>query len=145
MLVPAGRLADRYGIKLVFLLGLATFVLGSLGCALSDDLWLLVGLRCLQAVGRRRSGAYQSRPAADRHAARAGSRLDPDLVGDDRAWVPRQDLPLGGLLVQSSWRWIFVINIPVGLIALALTIIWAPSTVTAPRPASPPTSAVAGC
>src|SRR5258708_3006 len=51
LLVPAGRLADRYGVKQAFLFGLAVFTLGSLGCALSGDLWVLVGLRCLQAVG----------------------------------------------------------------------------------------------
>src|SRR5258708_12812757 len=51
LLVPAGRLADRYGVKQAFLFGLAVFTLGSLGCALSSDLWVIVGLRCLQAVG----------------------------------------------------------------------------------------------
>jgi len=51
LLVPVGRLADRYGVKQVFLLGLAVFSAGSLGCALSGSLWLLVGLRCLQAIG----------------------------------------------------------------------------------------------
>nr|WP_051725418.1 MFS transporter [Streptacidiphilus jeojiense] len=54
LLVPAGRLGDRYGNKQAFLAGLALFTLGSLGCALSSDLWLIVGLRCLQAVGRPR-------------------------------------------------------------------------------------------
>src|SRR5258708_2242530 len=46
LLVPAGRLADRYGVKQAFLFGLAVFTLGSLGCALSSDLWVIVGLRC---------------------------------------------------------------------------------------------------
>src|SRR5260370_11011661 len=50
LLVPAGRLADRYGVKQAFLFGLAVFTLGSLGCALSSDLWVIVGLRCVQAV-----------------------------------------------------------------------------------------------
>src|SRR5271170_7376519 len=47
LLVPAGRLADRYGNKAAFLIGLALFTAGSLGCALSGNLWLIVGLRCL--------------------------------------------------------------------------------------------------
>src|SRR5258708_21521412 len=51
LLVPAGRLADRYGVKQAFLFGLAVFTLGSLGCALSSDLWVIVGLRCVQALG----------------------------------------------------------------------------------------------
>src|SRR5260370_8888439 len=51
LLVPSGRLADRYGVKQAFLFGIAGFTLGSVGCALSSDLWFIVGLRCLQAVG----------------------------------------------------------------------------------------------
>src|SRR5689334_9101650 len=51
LLVPAGRLGDRYGNKLVFGTGLALFALASLGCALSSDLWLIVALRCVQAAG----------------------------------------------------------------------------------------------
>src|ERR1700688_4908872 len=42
LLVPAGRLADRYGTKPVFLFGLGVFSLASLGCALSGELWLIV-------------------------------------------------------------------------------------------------------
>src|SRR5258708_38510566 len=57
LLVPAGRLADRYGVKKAFLFGLAVFTLCSLGCALSSDLWVIVGLRCLQAVGAAALGA----------------------------------------------------------------------------------------
>src|SRR5260370_41469741 len=56
LLVPAGRLADRYGVKRAFLFGLAVFTLGSLGCALSSDLWVIVGLRCVQAIGAAEAG-----------------------------------------------------------------------------------------
>jgi hypothetical protein len=49
LLVPAGRLADRYGNKQAFQFGLAVFSLASLGCALSSDLWLIVGLRIATA------------------------------------------------------------------------------------------------
>jgi MFS family permease len=51
LLVPAGRLGDRYGKKAVFILGLVLFALSSLGAALSSDLWLIVGFRCVQAAG----------------------------------------------------------------------------------------------
>src|SRR6476469_3101102 len=51
LLVPLGRLADRYGRKAGFLLGLATFTAASAACALSPGLWWLVGLRALQAAG----------------------------------------------------------------------------------------------
>lgn len=51
LLVPAGRLADRFGRKSGFLLGMAVFVAASLGAALSGDVWVLVVFRALQAVG----------------------------------------------------------------------------------------------
>src|SRR5277367_109743 len=117
LLVPAGRLADRYGNKPAFLIGLALFTAGSLGCALSGNLWLIVGLRCLQAVGaaalvptslgliltaipvERRPHAIQIWAVSGSLGAAAGPAL-------------------GGLLVQLSWRWIFILNVPIGLAAL---------------------------
>src|SRR5436309_12036297 len=51
LLVPAGRIADRYGRKGGFLLGLAIFTVASAACAASDGIWVLVGFRVLQAVG----------------------------------------------------------------------------------------------
>src|SRR5258707_4225167 len=51
LLVPAGRLGDRYGRKGGFILGLALFIAASLGCALSGDIGVLIGFRGLQAVG----------------------------------------------------------------------------------------------
>src|SRR3954451_1545442 len=50
LLVPAGRLADRFGRKAGFLVGLAVFGVASLGAAFSTDIWVLVGFRVLQAV-----------------------------------------------------------------------------------------------
>jgi EmrB/QacA subfamily drug resistance transporter len=125
LLVPAGRLGDRYGVKEVFLLGLALFTAGSLGSALSGSLWLLVGLRCLQAVGaaalvptslglvltavpeERRQRAIQLWAIAGSLGGAAGPAL-------------------GGLLVQASWRWIFVVNVPIGVAAIVVAALVAP-------------------
>jgi EmrB/QacA subfamily drug resistance transporter len=125
LLVPAGRLADRYGNKQAFQFGLAVFSLASLGCALSSDLWLIVGLRCLQAVGAaalvptslgliltaipvaRRTHAIQIWAVSGSLGAAAGPAL-------------------GGLLVEASWRWIFVLNVPVGIAALVAAALLAP-------------------
>jgi EmrB/QacA subfamily drug resistance transporter len=125
LLVPAGRLGDRYGNKAAFMVGLALFALASLGCALSSNLWLIVGLRCLQAVG--------------------GAALVPTSLGlilttipaerrqfSVRIWAITGSLgaaagpALGGLLVALSWRWIFVINVPIGLLAMVLTARYVP-------------------
>jgi len=51
LLVPFGRLADRYGRRRLFLLGVAVFTLSSAACAVSGDVWFLVACRALQAVG----------------------------------------------------------------------------------------------
>jgi MFS family permease len=51
LLVPAGRLADRFGRKPGFMLGLGIFTAASLGAALSSNVWVLVFFRCLQAAG----------------------------------------------------------------------------------------------
>jgi MFS family permease len=51
LLIPAGRFADKYGRKATFILGLVVFTVASLACAVSPNLWMLIGARCAQAVG----------------------------------------------------------------------------------------------
>src|SRR5258708_32962636 len=112
LLVPAGRLADRYGVKQAFLFGLAVFTLGSLGCALSSDLWVLVGMRCVQAVGA--AALVPTSLGLILTAIPAGRRKD-----SVRIWAASGSLgaaagpAIGGLLVQASWRWIFVLDHPI--------------------------------
>ena len=120
LMVPAGRLGDRFGNKGVFTIGLVLFTLASLGCALSSNVWLIVGLRSIQAIG--------------------GAALTPTSLGlilttipperrefSIRIWAVTGSLgavagpALGGLLVSLSWRWIFVVNVPIGLVAVLLT------------------------
>ena len=126
LLVPAGRLADRYGNKPAFLVGLALFTFASVGCASSSELWLIVGLRGLQAVGA---------------AALVPSSLGLILTAIPRElrkhsiqiWAVSGSLgaaagpALGGLLVQLSWRWIFLLNVPIGASALAAAALLAPN------------------
>ncbi|QIQ01903.1 MFS transporter [Streptomyces liangshanensis] len=125
LLVPAGRLADRYGVKGTFLSGLAVFGLGSVGAALCGDVWLLVALRCVQAVGA---------------AAIVPTSLALILNGMPKERIPRSiqiwaisgslgasaGPTLGGLLVEASWRWIFIVNAPIALGALLIAVRTAP-------------------
>jgi MFS family permease len=117
LLIVAGRLGDRVGHRRLFLIGTAVFTAASLGCAVAPDLGALVGFRVIQAIG----AALQLptslalllavTPAERRHsAARAWS-----AVG---ALAAACGPVLGGLLVQASWRWVFVINVPIGIAAL---------------------------
>lgn len=121
LLVPLGRLSDRYGRKAGFLFGVALFTAASAACAVSTSLWQLVLFRVLQAVGaaaltpaslglllsafppERRAGAVRIWSASGALAAAAGPVF-------------------GGLLVSASWRWIFLVNIPIGVLALVVAV-----------------------
>jgi EmrB/QacA subfamily drug resistance transporter len=119
LLVPAGRWADAFGRKRAFLLGLAVFVAASAGCAAAPSVAFLIGARLVQAVG----GALMLPTSlglmlpefepAERHLAIG---LWAATCGIAAAAGP----PLGGLLVQADWRWVFLVNLPVGLAGLAL-------------------------
>ena len=122
MLIPAsGWLADRFGTRPVFLWSLAVFTLGSLACAFSSTLEMLVAARVLQGVGGAlmipvgRLSVLRAFPR-EQLAKVLGFVIIPGLVG------PLLGPTLGGLIVHyASWRWIFLINIPVGLLGMLLT------------------------
>ncbi|MCU1591413.1 MAG: putative transporter, major facilitator superfamily [Frankiales bacterium] len=119
LLVPLGRLADRYGRKAGFLLGVAVFTAASAACALSPGLWWLVGLRALQAAG---AAALTPTSLGLLLAATPPARR----VRAVRIWAASGGLAaaagpvVGGLLVNASWRWVFLVNIPVGILALVV-------------------------
>ncbi|GAB5468168.1 MAG: MFS transporter [Rhodospirillales bacterium] len=114
----SGWLADRIGAKQVFSLAIVVFLLGSISCGLSESLWQLVAARFLQGLG----GALMT-PVARLILLRAVPR---ERLVDAMAWMgvpaligPLMGPPLGGFLVDvASWRWIFWINVPIGLIGL---------------------------
>jgi MFS family permease len=118
LLLPAGRAADRIGRRECFLAGLVVFGVASLGCAVAPGLPALIAFRALQAAG-----AAVLMPASLGLALSVfPARLRGTAVG---VWagvgaVAAGSGPvLGGLLVESSWRWIFLINLPVVLATLA--------------------------
>lgn len=119
VLIPAsGWIADRFGIRPVFIAAIAVFTLASVGCALSVSLPMLVAMRVLQGVG----GAMMVpvgrlavlRFSAKSHLVRAIALLTwPALTAPVVAPV------LGGAIATvGSWRWIFFVNIPIGIIGL---------------------------
>ena len=117
LLVPAGRWADAFGRKRAFLLGLGVFVIASAACALAPSVGALVLARLVQAAG----GALMlptslglvlpEFPPEERHVAIG---MWAAIGGTAAAAGP----PLGGLLVQVDWRLVFLVNVPVGLLAL---------------------------
>lgn len=118
-LIPAGSLSDRYGRKKGFLVGLALFTVASLGCALAPTLGFLIAFRVAQAVG-----------AAVLTPASLGLILSV-LPESRRTWAVQVwaistsfagalGPVIGGLLAESSWRWAFLLNLPIGLVALVM-------------------------
>jgi EmrB/QacA subfamily drug resistance transporter len=119
LLLLFGRMAEARARDLGFLLGVAIFTAASAACAAADSLGALVAFRVVQAAGaalltptslslilattapERRHGAVRAWTAVGGAAAALGPVA-------------------GGLLVAASWRWVFLVNVPVGLLALAV-------------------------
>lgn len=114
LLVPLGRLADRYGRKRMFVGGLALFVVASVACALSASVWVLVAARVLQAAG-----AAAMTPTS--LGILMGAVPPERRVGVVRLWAATGALAaafgptVGGVLAQISWHWVFLINLPIGV------------------------------
>jgi len=127
MLIPAsGWLADRFGTRRIFFAAIVLFTLGSLLCASSRTLGELVGSRVVQGIGGAmllpvgRLSVLRSFPRGDFLRAMSFVTL-PGLIG------PLIGPTLGGWLVQAvSWHWIFLINLPVGVLAAAATLRFMP-------------------
>lgn len=125
LMVPAGRLADRYGQRLVFMLGLVAFTTASVWCALSGTVTSIVAARVIQAAGAATMtpsslGILLRTSAPERRAS--GVRLWA-MVG---AFAAAVGPVAGGLLAELSWRWIFLINVPIGITLLVLALRYVP-------------------
>ncbi len=118
LLVPVGRWSDRRGRKLVYLYGFIVFSAASAACGLAPTLPVLIGLRVLQAAGAAMLQANSvalvstSAPARFRRAALA-------VQAGAQALGLAAGPVVGGVLIASAgWRWIFLVNVPVGLVAV---------------------------
>jgi EmrB/QacA subfamily drug resistance transporter len=119
LLVPAGRVSDRIGRRQGFLLGVAFFVAASAACAAATSVPMLVGFRVVQAIGAAMLlptslglalGAYPTEK-------RFGAVRIWAVVGSAAVTVA----PLvAGPLVDVSWRWVFIVNLPIGLATLVV-------------------------
>jgi EmrB/QacA subfamily drug resistance transporter len=120
IVIPAsGWIGDRIGTKRTFLFALALFTLASALCGMAQSLPELVAARALQGVGgglltpTGTSMLYRAYPPEQR-ARVARTLMLPILIGPGAAPV------VGGVLTQTlSWRWVFLINVPVGVVMCA--------------------------
>ena len=121
--IPAsGWAADRFGARMVFAIAIGVFLLGSIGCALSQSVTHFVIARILQGLG----GAMMT-PVGRLVLLRS---VDKSALVNAMAWVTIPALigpvigpPLGGFITTYfSWHWIFLINIPIGLLGIFLAL-----------------------
>jgi MFS family permease len=117
LLVPAGRAADLIGRRAAFLAGLVVFGVASAVCAVAPGVWVLVAARIVQAAG----GALLMPAslglllAAARPEKRSGTiRAWTSVGGAAAALGP----VVGGALVAASWHWVFLVNVPIVVIAV---------------------------
>ncbi len=118
-----GSLADRLGRRRVFLAGLAVFTVSSLVCALSDSIVMLDAARAVQGIGAAAMFAVSLALLAHAYPGmreRAGAlAVYGATIGASFAVGPL----VGGLLTSGGgWRWIFLVNIPIGILAIAATL-----------------------
>jgi EmrB/QacA subfamily drug resistance transporter len=130
----SGWMADRFGARRVFMSAILTFMAGSALCGQASGIGELVAARIVQGIGGAmmvpvgRIVLLQSVPRADLVRAMAYLTV-PALIG------PVLGPPVGGFIVTyASWRWIFYINIPIGLLGLVLVYLF----VAENRAAAPP-------
>ena len=118
----SGWTADRLGARKVFATAIAVFVVGSIGCALSSSLTDFVIARIVQGMGGAMMtpvGRLVLLRSVDKRALVDAMALVsmPALIG------PITGPPLGGFITTyASWHWIFIINVPIGLLGIALVL-----------------------
>src|SRR5262249_41222419 len=120
LLLAAGALSDMYGHRRFYIGGLLVFALSSLACGLAGDSTLLVTARVVQGVGAAAmftttfallNSSYQGRERGVAYGIWGGVSAAATAIGPI----------LGGLLTEGlSWRWIFLVNLPVCVAAVAL-------------------------
>jgi EmrB/QacA subfamily drug resistance transporter len=140
----SGWVADRFGARQVFRAAIVIFTIGSIFCGLSQSLWQLVVARALQGLG----GAIMT-PVGRLTVLRSVPRHEfvramtyvtiPALVG------PIVGPPVGGFITTYfSWRWIFWINVPIGILGVVLVTLFIENLREEPPPFDWPGFALSG-
>lgn len=126
----AGKVAEVFGARRVFLTGIVLVLLGGVLGGVAQNLLMLLIARVLIGLGT--SCAYPTAMMLIQRRAKAAEMEKPPggvLGGLQIAGIATASLglPIGGLLVVAAgWRWVFLVNVPVALIALAAALIWIP-------------------
>jgi EmrB/QacA subfamily drug resistance transporter len=141
-LIPAGRLGDRFGHRTTFVTGLSVFTLASLACGLAQNPGQIVAARIVQGIG---AGLFQPAIAASIQTGFSGRDRSKafGLLGATIGLSTALGPIIGGALIalggaDHGWRWIFLVNVPIGLVVvpLAARMLPRPSSTT-PRKVDP--------
>lgn len=123
----AGKLSSQFGRRRVFLCGITVFTAASLSCGFSTDIYMLIVFRAIQALG---GGALQPSAAgliADHFGANRDRGIG--LFGAVSSGGQVVGPIFGGLLVDYiTWRWIFFVNVPVGVALILMTLRYLPQS-----------------
>ncbi len=123
VLIPISAwLADKFGVRLILFTSIAIFMLGSLLCSLSNNLVELTAMRILQGIG-----AASMVPVGRLILMRSVDKSQVIRVISYSVWpalaAPVVAPVVGGFIIaHASWHWIFLVNVPIGLIALLIGI-----------------------
>ena len=132
-LLPAAALGEILGHRRVYIVGLVMFVVSSLACGLAPSLPALVVARILQGLGA--AGVMSVNGALLRfiypsHMLGRGLGLNAMVVGLSFAAGPTA---ASAILLLGSWHWLFLINVPIGIVAAVLALRGLPETARAPH------------
>src|SRR6188768_396535 len=127
-MLTGGKLADLFGRRRIFVIGLAIFTVSSLACGLADDGTTLIAARVVQGLG----AALMNPATLSIITVTFPPRQRGTAIG---IWAGVSALALaigplvGGLIAQHiSWNWIFFINIPVGLVGIIAAFLFVPES-----------------
>ena len=127
-MLTMARLGDMVGKKRIYLLGLVIFALGSLLCGLAPTVHWLIGFRALQGCGAVMIQSLGTALVTEAFPPwERGRALG--IIGGIVSFGLALGPPIGGLIIGlTSWRWIFLINIPIGFLAIVATSLFIPSS-----------------
>lgn len=129
-----GKLADLYGRKSILLVGIFIFLLGSAASAASWNIESLIGFRALQGLGAGSIMATVNTVAGDIYSVAERAKIQgwlSSIWGISAIIGPA----IGGALAEyANWRWIFLINIPIGILSVILLITFLKENVTGKKP-----------
>jgi EmrB/QacA subfamily drug resistance transporter len=122
-----GRLGDMIGKKQIYIGGMVVFTIGSMLCGISSSIYWLIGFRVFQAIGAAMSAALGTAVIIEAFPPEERGKA----IGAGAAFVSFGIIAgpaIGGLLIELiSWRWVFFVNIPIGIVGVILALRFVPN------------------